>query len=94
MHTLATYNGDLFAGGYFTSPEAYIARWDGVNWNSVGGGVSGSVSNLVEFNGELIVGGGFVSAGGDNSIRRLARWNGSNWAAFAPPPPLTRFQPH
>ena len=87
VHTLATYNGDLFAGGYFTSPEAYIARWDGVNWNSVGGGVSGSVSNLVEFNGELIVGGGFVSAGGDNSIRRLARWNGSNWAAFAPPPP-------
>src|SRR2546426_833879 len=30
--------GELYAGGTFTSPASYVARWDGANWQATGNG--------------------------------------------------------
>lgn len=82
----------LYAGGLFDTaggaPAASIAKWDGLNWTSVGGGVSQPhpyspwVSALEVFDDgsgpALYVGGTFVMAGAvlANSV---ARWDGIGW---------------
>jgi len=87
-------NGDVYAGGVFNNSGGTqllsIARWDGTNWNSVGGGLSGrvgasslttDVSALVFGpDGSLYVGGNFTNAGGVQALC-LARWDGTNWHA-------------
>ena len=64
VHAFATYNGELYAGGYFTSaggtPANNIAKWNGTNWSSVGTGINGYVYSLCVFNGELYAGGSFL----------------------------------
>jgi len=78
----AMYNGDLIAGGKFTSAGGvnanHIARWDGSQWQPLGLGVNGKVNALVEFNGNLIVGGEFTEAGG-NEMFFIAIWDGTTW---------------
>lgn len=81
----------LFAGGDFTAAGglsvARIARWDGVAWSELAGGLSGgsspAVYALVEFddgNGPaLYVGGTFTHAGGQPASR-IARWDGTSWS--------------
>src|SRR5688572_19052463 len=83
-------NGDLVAGGTFTSaggtPVDRIARWDGISWQPLGTGVSGgpigigpSVNDLqVLPNGDLIVVGDFMFAGGV-PVSSVARWDGTTW---------------
>jgi len=85
---LAVYNGELVAGGYFTTAGGvtcnYIARWDGGVWQPLGSGMSAehpwwvSVGALTVYNGEVIAGGRFTSAGGV-ACSSIARWNGSVW---------------
>lgn len=77
-------NGDVVAGGYFTSaggvPANAIARWNGASWAPLGSGLPGTVFALtVAQNGDLLAGGNFSSAGGVPASR-VARWNGSSWA--------------
>jgi trimeric autotransporter adhesin len=68
-----------------------IGRWDGSAWQPLGGGLRGfrvpwpfheppriTVRALTEFNGELIVGGTFSGAGGEDSPG-VAAWNGEEW---------------
>lgn len=79
-------NGDLVAGGTFTSaggaPALYLASWNGTTWSPPGFGLGGSVSALVTLpNGDLVAAGNFVTAGGAPA-NRIARWNGSTWAAL------------
>ncbi|HKQ50568.1 MAG TPA: dockerin type I domain-containing protein [Phycisphaerae bacterium] len=85
----------LFAGGSFTNmggvSASGIARWDGRKWSPVGGGISVTLFQAVyclkvyDEDGEgpgrakLVVGGGFLSAGGTN-IKYLAQWDGESWA--------------
>jgi len=83
----------LFAGGDFeyadTERVRHLARWDGSEWSSVGGGVSGlpdcSVNALTVFDPDyggpafLVAGGGFVLAG-DVYCRFIAAWDGSEWS--------------
>jgi hypothetical protein len=88
---LTVWNGDLIAGGGFDTAGGQtvngIARWDGSAWHTFtsGGqiGVSGtpSVIALTVWNGDLIAGGFFTSAGGQ-TVNRIARWDGSAWQAF------------
>ncbi len=87
-----TFNGDLIAGGTFTTIGGIaansIARWNGTSWQALGAGVTansgvGTVSSLGVFNNELFVGGSFSTAGGLASAN-IARWNGSTWIAFSP----------
>ncbi|MCC6677777.1 MAG: hypothetical protein IT436_11580 [Phycisphaerales bacterium] len=72
---LSVHNGELVAGGSFTriggASFARIARWDGSAWAKYGAGLSGPVSTLGEFQGELIAGGSFQGG--------LAAWNGTGW---------------
>lgn len=83
-------NGDLFVGGQFSSaggsPANCIARWNGTNWSSVGGGVTGSVAPRVSAmaltaQGDLIVGGQFWQAGGV-ATNHVARWSNGAWQAM------------
>lgn len=85
--TFATYNGELIAGGGFSIASGgnadYVARWNGTSWQPVGTGMAGPqfftlVVALAVYNGELIAGGRFTSAGGVPAAN-IARWNGSAW---------------
>ena len=97
MDSLLSVNGPsliptgLYAGGRFTEAGNAvvngIGRWDGTNWNPVGGGISG---NFVGNNGQrvlalatdganLYAGGIFTNAGG-NYASGIASWNGTSWS--------------
>ena len=86
---MAIYDGDLIAAGQFTRaggvPCDHIARFDGSAWGPLGSGMhidpyygSASVSALMVYNGELIAGGYFTTAGGQTCVC-IARWNGTSW---------------
>jgi hypothetical protein len=76
VYALKTYNGSLYAGGGFTTAAGLssggLARWDGTNWNIVGGNFSGTVFALEVYNGELIIGGTFP---GLNGAQNIAKYN-------------------
>jgi hypothetical protein len=71
----AVYQGQLIAAGRFTKAGSralgYVARWDGHDWQPLGGGRPGEVRALVVYNGELVT-------------SDLAIWNGSAWRNFTP----------
>ncbi|MBS1519094.1 MAG: hypothetical protein JSS91_13490 [Bacteroidetes bacterium] len=82
VHALTVYNGELIAGGQFTSAGGvsanYIAKWNGISWSPLGEGTNGEVDALTVYNGQLIAGGRFTTAGGlDNNF--IAKWNGTQW---------------
>lgn len=75
-------NGDIYAGGGFTEmggvgDTAYIARWDGTAWQSVGGATqtfNGAVYALAEApNGDVYAGGAFTTIEAV-TFNRIARW--------------------
>jgi hypothetical protein len=73
VHGLAVYKGKVIAGG--VSP---LAQWDGQTWSPLGTGVNQAARTFTIFNGDLIVGGFFQTAGGQ-TVNHVARWNGSQW---------------
>jgi hypothetical protein len=90
VYALHEYDGELCAGGSFTTtgavPVQGMGRWNGSSWSDVGGGVAGgfeetAVHALAVYDGDLIVGGDFDTAGG-MSAPLMARWNGSIWSAM------------
>ncbi len=94
IHALAEYRGELIAGGSFRLTAAgdtvhCLARWDGSAWRPLGGGMGSIASDcappwvyaLTVWNGDLIVGGSFRTAGGQ-PIARVARWDGTSWHAM------------
>ncbi len=85
------FNDELIVGGEFTYAGDvevnHIARWNGTQWGSLGEGLSGcqafwectsTVYSLMAFDGELVVGGNFDSAG-NVLTGPIARWDGLNW---------------
>lgn len=76
---------NLYVGGAFTttgiSNTAGVARWDGTNWSSVGGGINGAVFALATDGTNLYAGGSFSSAGGVVATN-LAKWDGTNWSSI------------
>ncbi|TVQ56869.1 MAG: hypothetical protein EA377_01655 [Phycisphaerales bacterium] len=95
VFALTEWNDDLIAGGEFTTTGGQtvnrIARWDGSAWHpfNSGGQIGVGDSNfgfgvraLTVWNGELIVGGDFNTAGGQ-TVNRIACWDGSAWHPFA-----------
>ena len=79
----------IYVGGLFTAAgktlASRIARWDGTNWNDVGGGTMGGASSanrvlaIAGRNHEVFVGGTFTNVGGIN-VSNIARWDGFNWS--------------
>jgi hypothetical protein len=89
INDIIEYDKDLYIGGMFYqsnhSKESMIARWDGQNWKSVGGGFgwglgpgSETIDVMAVHGGYLYVAGQFQTPGGipANSI---ARWDGNEW---------------
>jgi len=77
----------LFAAGDFKTaggvPAQRIARWDGVQWLTLGAGLDmGEAEALAVFDDgtgpALFVGGSFMKAGGAPA-RRLAKWQNNQW---------------
>lgn len=79
-------NGDVVAGGIFRVWRdvylGYIARWDGIAWHPMGGGMNGRVRAVQRLpNGDIVAGGDFTMAGGVPA-NRIARWDGTSWHAM------------
>ncbi len=85
-------NGDLIAGGNFATAGGVnakgIARWSvSTNtWSALGSGLTNGAGGEVTVlalktlaNGDVIVGGGFITAGGVSALR-IARWSGATWS--------------
>jgi hypothetical protein len=92
LYDVLRYDGQLVVCGEFDHaggrPIQGIARWNGTRWDSLGGGLSGSLLSvplrfphvLLEHDGDLYVGGNFTHAGGVEA-NGVARWDGSQWHA-------------
>ena len=73
-------NGDLVAGGHFTSPAVNIARWNGSSWSAMGTGLNNAARALTVLpSGNIVAGGLFTMAGG-SPANYVAQWNGTSWA--------------
>lgn len=94
-----TIDNKLYIGGNFNSVDGNssyrgIVSWDGLQFDSLGCGLnkvgySSGYPNpprgLIRYNNELIVYGGFTTAGntsGNDTVNNIATWNGSNWSSF------------
>jgi hypothetical protein len=60
-----------------------VARWDGTSWSGfgsgIGGGVYGYVLAVTVYNGDLIAGGIYTTAGGVPA-NNIAKWDGYAWS--------------
>ncbi|MCB0779519.1 MAG: T9SS type A sorting domain-containing protein [Flavobacteriales bacterium] len=82
VRSFAIWDGDLYVGGDFFIADGQvvnrIARFDGTNWQPVGGGVNGSVRELKSYPDGLYVAGWYSHA--DTLLTHgLSRWDGSQW---------------
>ena len=84
------YDTDLIVGGNFTHagiwPAPSLAEWDDVKWGGLGDGFGPplpdtQVQCVTIFQGNLIAGGHFSTAGG-NPASNVAAWNGSSWSGL------------
>lgn len=86
------HNDTLYVGGAFRyetgGPGNLIARFDGENWNDLGGGLSyppvpnGAVLDLEWWQGQLLAS-GRISQAGDADCTGIAKWDGHRWCSFA-----------
>src|SRR3989304_1071029 len=69
VFAMAVYNNELYVSGNFGSaggvPAITIARWNGIQWDSVGLGIEpnygGYINSMCIVNGELYAGGTFIA---------------------------------
>jgi hypothetical protein len=62
-----------------------VTQWDGQRWTRVGAvGPQGQVRALAIRGDELFVGGTFLEADGDRTIRQFARWRTGEWTSLGP----------
>lgn len=85
INCMEVYMGELYVGGSFflSNGTAFnIAKWNDTIWTPVGGGISnGSVTDLLNFGGNLYAVGDFTSAGGVYA-KNAAKWDGSTWQSL------------
>lgn len=84
---MVTDGSSLYLAGDFTlagaTPVSGVARWDGGAWSDMSGGVAGGGRGLTLFEGDLVVAGGFATAGASATpVNNLARFDGASWSAF------------
>jgi trimeric autotransporter adhesin len=91
INALVVVDGDVYVGGAFTRAGTVIAtniaRWNGLTWSSVGGGLTGlnysAVDAMAISGGDLYVGGSFSRAG-NIAANNASRWNlaSKTWTAL------------
>jgi hypothetical protein len=86
VFTLAVYNGNLYAAGWFyqagMNAVSNIAKWNGAAWSDAGSGITGGYANvyaLQVYNGKLYAGGAFYAAN-DSATNDIAVWDGNVWS--------------
>lgn len=87
-YAFAVYQNSLYAGGNFLTiggkTTNKIARWNGVQWDSVGKGLDDQsltekINALTVYNNDLYVAGRFRQVDGVTGYQRIAVWNGTSW---------------
>ncbi len=82
VHTVKSLDGRLYLlGGFnrYTTAGAEdqtcgsLLAWDGDGWDNLGGGVNGEAEAIIEYDGALLIGGTFTSAGGV-AVNSMALW--------------------
>ena len=77
IYSMGSYDNDLYIGGQFDSAGGvstkWIARWNGIKWDSLGSSINESAYDLFAYRNYLYMS-GFDSAGG-MSVRGLTKWN-------------------
>ena len=87
VNAIAEYNGTLYVGGTNISSAGNsvsinnIGKWDGTSWYDVAGGIDNDITALIVYDGTLIVGGNFTTAG-STTVSNMAQWNGTSWSGF------------
>jgi hypothetical protein len=83
IYRLIKYKNEIYATGLFFDYPSYsicrLAKYDGLNWTSVGNGVQGSLDNaaeMVEYNDTLYIAGSF-SKGSGNVGNYIMKWDGN-----------------
>jgi hypothetical protein len=82
--SISLYLNDLkdAIGGFSASGSeemSGIARWNGSQWEKLGGGLDGTAYTATVYNGKLAVGGRFKKADG-RECNGIAIWDGSSWS--------------
>lgn len=79
----------VYVGGYFDQAGGVavqnIARWDGVQWHDVGGGLDDAVADLAVFDdgsGPALYAAGEFDNAGRVPAAGVARWDGTQWSAL------------
>ncbi|MFH2049096.1 MAG: PKD domain-containing protein, partial [bacterium] len=84
IHVLKNINSELYLGGPFdnvgTQTVNGIAKYDSISWSGFNNGVDwGNVECIIEYKGEIVIGGNFTNADGQANTEAFAIWDGSNW---------------
>jgi hypothetical protein len=84
--TIASGSSGLYVGGSFTAPGQRIALWDGLQWKSLGSGISDSSISAVVLaiatDEATVYASGSFSVAGGSPAHNIARWNGTSWDAL------------
>jgi hypothetical protein len=82
--SVAVYDGDLYAGGYFlqsgASPTPKLARWNGLSWTALAPSVDQNAETMIVHDDHLVIGGEFTQIGG-TAFDHLAQWDGGAFTA-------------
>jgi len=80
VDALQSYDGKLFAGGYFFrtedgNPGDYLLEWDGEEWSPMDFSLNGAVTSMTVYDGKLIIGGKFTRVD-TLTVNRIVAWDG------------------
>ncbi len=90
---MVVWNGDLYVTGGIMEADGErvnsLARWNGTSWSPLGTGLTrghlsglAGASALAVQDDSLLIGGNFLSAGGNREIRYFARWRNGTFEAI------------
>lgn len=88
IRTLLSFDGNLYAGGEFTSVQdttlRNLARWNGEEWSADGGTFNGAVLCLCVYNNAVYAGGAFDRVH-STPTGHIARWTHNTWESVISP---------
>ncbi len=94
IYSMVIYQNELIVGGSFTGVNGqnfpYLVKWDGNNWQHLGGNINSTVTKIRVVNNELVVT-GYFSQIGNIAANHVAKWNGSTWSDLFNVPFMTGY---